>query len=101
MLLQVMRVMLACAELCAALSDAKVMHANANSARDTGRRVMLRVDRNAMQCHADVDTVPYDAMSGELTDSTLDSLGYRPKELTDSSLYSSGYRPEEEKCQAL
>ena len=32
----------------------------------------------------------------ELTDSSPDSLGYRPGELTDSSLDSSGYQPSEE-----
>ena len=34
-------------------------------------------------------------MNYELTDSSPDSLGYRPKELTDSSSDSLGYRPKE------
>ena len=36
-----------------------------------------------MQCD-DIDVMLYDAMSGELTNSMPDSLGYRPKELMDS-----------------
>ena len=34
-------------------------------------------------------------MDYELTDSSLNNLGYQPEELTDSSSDSSGYRPEE------
>ena len=35
-----------------------------------------------------------DAKDYELTDSSSDNLGYRPRELTNSSLDSLGYRPE-------
>ena len=93
MLLQVMWVMLPCAELYTALSDdADADVCDAGSAGGICRCTMPCVDRNAMQCYADV--MLHDAMSGELMDSIPNSLGYRPKELTDSSTDSLGYRPE-------
>ena len=67
--------MLTRVELCTTLSDdANVMHAmQALLGIYTGVRC------HVLQCN-DLDVLLHDAMSGELTDSTPDSWGYRPKE---------------------
>ena len=82
--------MLTCAELCTALSnDANVMLALLGTY--AGVRCCV------LQCN-DIDVLLHDAMSSELTDSTRIVGVIGPRSLTDSSLDSWGYRPKKGKA---
>ena len=58
---------------------------------------MMRMQRTYARCLAQRDLMhDMNANDYELTYSSPDSLGYRPRELTDSSSNSLGYQPSEE-----